>query len=478
MQEFDLIVIGGGSGTAVGDAAADRGGDVAIVEPGPLGGACVTRGCVPSKGLIHRADVVEEIRRSGEFGVDAELGEVDFPSITAEVRDVVYEKAEHMERQLHESDRKTLFDAEARFVDERTVRVDGEELHGEQVVVAAGARPSVPPIDGLEETDYLTSAEALYLDERPDRLVILGGGYVGAELGHFFGEMGTEVAIVGRSDRLVPREDQAASEAVTAAFEERYDVYAGHEATAVEERGGEVVVTAEPSNGDDAGEGDGGVEVTGDELLVATGRKPNTDRLDVEAAGVETTDGGFVETDEYLESSVDGVWALGDIAGPPLFKHAADYEARVVARNAVLDGEERVDYTGLGHAVFTSPRVAAVGNTESELRDDGVEYESARAEYADVPLGMVSKDERGFAKVLADPDGEILGCHVVGEAAPTLIHEVLVALRGGSGTVDDVAETIHVHPARNEVLLKAFDELAEIPYAGTPDWSDVTMGEE
>jgi len=480
MREFDLVVIGGGSGTAVADAAADRGGDVAVVEPGPLGGACVTRGCVPSKGLIHRADVVEGIRRAGEFGVDADLGDVDFASITAAVNDVVFEKAQHMERQLRESDRKTLFDAEAEFVDERTVAVDGEELRGEQVVVAAGARPSVPPIDGLEDTDYLTSAEALYLDERPDRLVILGGGYVGAELGHFFGEMGAEVAIVGRSERLVPREDRAASEAVTAAFEERYDAYAGHEATAVEERDGEVVVTAEPSNGDGDGEDGNGnaVEVTGDELLVATGRKPNTDRLDVEAAGIETTDGGFVATDEYLESSVDGVWALGDIAGPPLFKHAADYEARVVARNAVLDGEERVDYTGLGHAVFTSPRVAAVGNTEAELRDDGVEYEAARAEYADVPLGTVSKDDRGFAKVLADPDGEILGCHVVGEEAPTLLHEVLVALRSGGGTVDDVAETIHVHPARNEVLLKVFDELAEIPYAGTPDWSDVTMGEE
>lgn len=479
MREFDLIVIGGGSGTAVGDAAADRGGDVAVVEPGPLGGACVTRGCVPSKGLIHRADVVEEIRRAGEFGVDAGLEGVDFASITAEIEEAVYEKAENMERQLRESEDKTLFDAEAEFVDERTVAVDGEELRGEQVVVAAGARPSVPPIDGLEDADYLTSAEALYLDERPDRLVILGGGYVGAELGHFFGQMGAEVAIVGRSDRLVPREDQAASEAVTAAFGERYDVYAGHEATAVEERNGEFVVTAEPSKGDGDDGGDETVEVSGDELLVATGRKPNTDRLDVEAADIETTDGGFVETDEYLESNVDGVWALGDIAGPPLFKHAADYEARVVARNAVLDGEERVDYTGLGHAVFTSPRVAAVGQTEGELRDDGVAYESARAEYADVPLGMVSKDDRGFAKVLADPDdGEILGCHVVGEEAPTLLHEVLVALRSGDGTVDDVAETIHVHPARNEVLLKAFDELAEIPYAGTPDWSDVTMGEE
>ncbi|GAA0679749.1 dihydrolipoyl dehydrogenase [Natronoarchaeum mannanilyticum] len=485
MREFDLIVIGGGSGTAVGDAAADRGGDVAVVEPGPLGGACVTRGCVPSKGLIHRADVVEGIRRAGEFGVDADVEGVDFASITAEVRETVFEKAEHMERQLRKSDRKTLFDAEARFVDERTVEVDGEELRGEQVVVAAGARPSVPPIDGLEDADYLTSAEALYLDERPDRLVILGGGYIGAELGHFFGEMGAEVAIVGRSERLVPREDAAAGEAVTAAFEERYDVYAGHEATAVEERDGEVVVTAEPSDGEEdgggGGDGDNGdetVEVSGDELLVATGRKPNTDRLDVKAAGIETTDGGFVETDEYLESSVDGVWALGDIAGPPLFKHAADYEARVVARNAVLDGEEEADYTGLGHAVFTSPRVAAVGKTEAELRDDGVEYESARAEYADVPLGMVAKDERGFVKVLASLDGEILGCHVVGEEAPTLLHEVLVALRSGGGTVDDVAETIHVHPARNEVLLKAFDELAEIPYAGTPDWSDVTMGEE
>ncbi|SNZ03223.1 dihydrolipoamide dehydrogenase [Natronoarchaeum philippinense] len=471
MQEFDLVVIGGGSGTAVGDAAADRGQSVAIVEPGPLGGACVTRGCVPSKGLIHRADIVETIRSAGEFGVDASVDGVTFEAIVEEVHDTVHEKAEHMEQSVEASDRKTLFDAEARFVDERTVAVDGEKLRGEQVVIAAGGRPSTPPIDGLDAVDHLTSTGALFPDERPDRLVILGGGYIGAELGHFYEAMGVDVAIVGRSDALLDREDDAVSEAVTTAFEERCDVYTGHEATAVEDDGEEITVTAERTADGET------VEVTGDELLLATGRRPNTDRLAVEEAGIKTDDDGFVETDEYLRTTADGVWAVGDIAGPPLFKHVADYEARIVAENAVLGREEAVDYTGVGHAVFTSPRVASVGETEAELRDTDTAYESARAEYGDVPMGMAAKEDRGFVKVLAAPDdGEILGCHIVGDEAPTLLHEVLVALRSGSGTVADVAETIHVHPALNEVVLAAFDELADVPYSGTPDWSDVSMG--
>lgn len=473
MQEFDLLIIGGGSGTQVGSLAAERDMSVAVCEPGPLGGACITRGCVPSKALIRRADTIRRARDAERLGIDVDVDDVDLDAITSEVRETVYEKAEHQAESLRESENHTLFDARARFVDERTVEIEGhdERVRGERVVVAVGAKPTTPPIDGLDEVDFLTSTDALYLDERPDELAILGGGYIGAELGHFYETIGSEVTIVQRGDSLVPREDGEVREAVTESFadRDRCTLHLNREATAVEERGDRIAMYAE-----DAGDGDEEVEIEADELLVATGRKPATDDLDPEAGGIALDDAGFVEVDDSLETTAEGVWALGDVIGEPLFKHAADHEAQVVAANAVADRGEEIEYEGLAHAVFTWPQVAACGRTEEELEDAGQEYERARFAYDAAPMGLVSKEE-GFVKALAAPDGSVLGCHIVGPEASTLIHEVAVAGRVGEGSVEEIAEAIHVHPALNEVVLGAFDELADPLLSTAPDWSDVSM---
>lgn len=470
MQEFDLLVLGGGSGTQVGSLAADRGMSVAVCEPGPLGGACVTRGCVPSKALIRRADLLRECRRADRLGIDCEVGTVDLSAITADVRETVYAKADHQAERLRESEQHALYDGKARFVDDRTVEVEGddERVYGERVVVAVGATPTLPPVDGLDDADVLTSDDALYLDERPDELAILGGGYIAAELGHFYAAIGTEVTIVQRGESLVPREDPAVRGAVTGAFEdrERCTLHLACEATGVEERGDRIAMRA-------AGD-DGEVTVEADELLVAAGRKPATDDLAPEESGIELDDAGFIEVDDTLETGAEGVWALGDVIGAPLFKHAADHEAEIVAANAVADRGEAIDYSGMAHAVFTEPQTASCGRTEEELDEEGREYESARFEYASAPMGTVGKEE-GFVKVLADPDGTVLGCHVVGPEAATLIHEVSVAGRVGEGTVEEITESIHIHPARNEVVLGAFDELADPLLSTAPDWSDVSM---
>ncbi|WP_226040027.1 dihydrolipoyl dehydrogenase [Natrinema sp. DC36] len=479
MDAYDIVVLGGGSGSQVATAAADRGLEAAVVEPGPLGGACITRGCVPSKALIHRADVAEGVRGAEKFGVPARLHEIDYGEITESVHDTVYEKANSQESSLNDSENVTLYRGEGRFVDDRTIEVElnGEgnetaEISGETVVIAVGGRPMVPPIDGLEDVDFLTSDDALFLEERPDELVIVGGGYIGAELGYFFGALGADVSIVGRSDRLVPREDDDVSEVVTDSLETYCDVYTGYEAAEVEE-GDTVVVTAEPSDGDEE-EGDGNaVELTADDLLLATGRRPNTDTLDLETTGVETDDTGYVETDDRLETAVDGVWALGDVLGEQPFKHAADDESKVVAANVLDDAGETIDYEAMPHAIFTSPRVASVGRTEGELEDAGHEYEAVTVPYGTAPMGMILEADDGFVKAIAGPDGEIFGCHIVGPQAATLLHEVVVAMDGG-GTVDDVAGPVHVHPALNEVVYAAFDELSDSKYSTAPDWRDVS----
>ncbi|SEQ85009.1 dihydrolipoyl dehydrogenase [Natrinema salaciae] len=484
MDEYDIVVLGGGSGSLVATAAAETGLEAAVVEPGPLGGACITRGCVPSKALIHRADVVTDVRNAEAFDVDARLEGVEYGEITAAIHDTVYEKADNQASNLRDSEGVSLYRGDGRFVDDRTLEIEpvdesederAAKIRGETVVVAVGGRPTVPPIDGLDDVAYLTSDDALFLAERPDELVIVGGGYIGAELGYFFAAVGTEVSIVGRSDRLVPREDDDVSAVVTESLANYCDVYTGYEAAEVGTDGDAVVVTAEPSGDDgDAGNESGdAVELAADELLLAAGRRPNTDTLGVEATGVETDDRGYVETDQFLKTSADGVWALGDVVEDQPYKHAADYEARVVAENVLEESQRAVDYEAMPHAIFTEPQVASVGRTEGELADDGRDYETETVPYDAAPMGMILEADDGFVKAIAGPDGEILGCHVVGPQASSLIHEVVVAMDSGGGTVDDVAGSVHVHPALNEVVYAAFDELADTDYSTAPDWRDV-----
>ncbi|WP_254521971.1 dihydrolipoyl dehydrogenase [Natrinema caseinilyticum] len=492
MEVYDIVVIGGGSGSQVATAAARQGHEAAVIERGPLGGACVTRGCVPSKALIHRADILHELRHAGKFGVWTEEAAVDYGEITSSIHDTVYDKADRQASSLRDSDGVTLYRGEGRFVDDRTLeidpvedgekrgdgtdgRADDDRIRGDTVVIAVGSRPTVPPIDGLEDVAFLTSDDALYLDERPDSLVIVGGGYIGAELGYFFGAVGAQVSIVGRSDRLVPREDRDVSAVVTDSLEEYCDVYTGFEATSVRAGDGRVTVTAEPAADDDDGTDDR-VELTAGDLLLATGRRPDTDALDLESTGVETDEKGAVETDESLETTADGIWALGDALGEQPYKHAADYETKLVAANVLDDAGKTVDYETMPHAVFTNPQVASVRRTEAELEADDREYEAVTTPYEAAPLGLILEADDGFVKAIAGPDGDILGCHIVGPQAATLVHEVVVAMDSAGGTVDDVAEPVHVHPALNEVIYSAFDELSDATYSTAPDWRDVADG--
>ena len=450
MQDFDLVVVGSGSGLDVASVAARQGQDVAVVEDGPLGGTCLNRGCVPSKMLVHRADVKRGVDTADEFGIDATVEDVDFSGMVAEVSDHVDRDSTSIRRGIEASENHTLFDDTGRFVDERTLAVGDETIRGETIVVAAGTRPAIPDVAGIDDVDYWTSTEALRADTPPEHLVIVGGGYVAAELAHYFGTFGSDVTIVGRRGALLPGEDPAIARHFTERYERRFDVRTGFEANAVREDGDGIALEA------DAVDGDGSTTVRGDQLLVAAGRVPNTDRLDAAAGGIETTDEGYVATNRYLETSAENVWALGDIVGRYPYKHAANHEASTVITNVLRDERDAVDYTAMPHAVFADPQVAAVGVTEAELRAESREYRVGGYEYADTAMGSAMGDPPGFVKVLVAPDGEILGTHVVGPHASQLVHEVCVAMRAGSGTVADIRDTIHVHPALNEVVARAF----------------------
>ena len=450
-SHYDVLVIGGGTGNNVAAAAADAGLETALVEPGPLGGTCLNRGCNPSKMLIQAATAANHVRDAEKFFLDASLDDINYEAIIDDMDETLSPLAEGMEDRYREKEQLTLYKNEATFVDERTVDVNGERLSAEKVVVAAGSRPLVPPIDGLDTVDYMTSQEALYRREQPESLVILGGGYIAVELGYFFESLGTDVKIVEMMDSLVPREDPDVSSTFTEIAEQRHEVYTGHRATAVEAQGDTVTVHAETEAGDEAA-------VSGDELLVALGRRPNTDTLQVDAAGIETDDRGFIVTNDHLETSANGVWAQGDIADNAMFKHSGDYETQVTIENAVHGGEREADFTAMPHAIFTEPQMAGVGKTEAELEESGQEYVVGREELPSTPMGRAKKLDDGFVKVLAAPDGEILGCHMLGYEASTMIHEVVVAMRAGSGDVTDITETIHAHPTLNKVVEYAFED--------------------
>ncbi len=452
MSQYEVLVVGGGTGNNVAAAAADAGLDTALVEKGSLGGTCLNRGCNPSKMLIQAATAANHVRQADRFFFDAALDDVDYAAIIDDMDETLSPIAEGMEERYRDKGNLTLYKDEAVFVDDRTVEVGGERVSGEKVVVAAGSRPLVPPIEGLDEVDYMTSTEALYRREQPDSLVILGGGYIAVELGYFFESLGTDVTIVEMLDTLVPREDPDIAAAFTEIARQRHTVYTGHRATAVESDGDSVTVHADTEDGET-------VEATGEELLVALGRRPNTDTLDVEAAGIETDDNGFVVTNDRLETAAENVWAQGDIADNAMFKHSGDYETDVTIDNVVHGIETTADFTAMPHAIFTEPQMAGVGKTEDQLREESVEYVVGRQDLPETPMGRAKKLDHGFVKVLATPDGEILGCHMLGYEASTMLHEVVVAMRSGSGQVSDITDTIHAHPTLNKVVEYAFDDV-------------------
>jgi len=449
--DFDVLVIGGGTGNNVASAAADAGLETALVEPGPLGGTCLNRGCNPSKMLIQAANALNHVREADRFHVDATLEGVDHAAVVDEMDDLLGGIADGMAARYREKKNLTLFEERTRFLDDRTVELGGEAVTAEKVVVAAGSRPIVPPIDGLDDIDYLTSQDALYLRETPESLLIMGGGYIAVELGYVFEAMGTDVTILEMMDSLLPREDADVADTFTDLAADRHDVYTGHRVTAVEANGEGYAVRAEPEAGDP-------LTVEGAEVLVALGRRPNTDTLGLDNTDIELDDRGFIETDEYLRTTAENVWAQGDIAGNALFKHAGDYETRHTVANVVHEEGRTLDLSAMPHTIFTEPQIAGVGATEEALDEEDTDYVVGRAEYSDSAMGRAKKLDHGFVKVLAAPDGEILGAHAIGYEASTLLHEAVLAMRTGV-SVEEVAGTIHAHPTLSKVVEAAFRDV-------------------
>ncbi|MGI0087738.1 MAG: dihydrolipoyl dehydrogenase family protein [Nitrosotalea sp.] len=454
MQKFDLIVIGSGSGLDVANAAVQSGLKVAVVERGKMGGTCLNRGCIPSKLLLHSADVAETIKNAETFGIKIEGFSINFEKIVERVNGIIDPDSENIKNAFKYVTNPKLFQVECKFIGQKVIQVGEETITADKILISCGSRPLIPKIKGLEGTGFITSDEALRLKKQPRVLTILGGGYIATELAHFFGALGTKVNIVQRRDALLPKEDEEISQKFTEVFARKYGVYTGYQTIEVFKKDGKYHLIAKNKE-------EKSIELVSDELLVAVGRIPNTDTLDLEKTGVKVNEKGYIITDEYLETTAKGIFALGDAVGKYQFKHSANHEAQYAYTNIVRP-EHRVpvDYTAMPHAIFSSPQVAGVGLTEQELKKNGMDYQKSVYSYIDTAMGEALEDKDGFVKFLVERETrKILGCHIIGTDASILIHEVLVPMRSGEGTIDSITQTITIHPSLSEVVARAADAL-------------------
>lgn len=455
MNEFDLIVMGSGAGLDVAAALAERGMRVAVIEEGPLGGTCLNRGCIPSKMLIHSADVIDTIKTAHLFGIKVDGYSIDFTAIVRRVTESVDADSRSIEESLKRVENPKLFKNRGKFIGHKTLQVGNEQIKAEKILIASGGRPRVPNIEGLRESGFITSDEALRLGSQPKVLTIIGGGYIAVELAHFFGSLGTKINIIQRHPLLVPNEDEEVARAFTEIFSKKYNVFTNSEAVNVSKKNKlyEVTIRSAADNREET--------LVSDQLLLVAGRTPNSDSLEVDRTGVKTDEKGFVVTDEYLETSVKGIYALGDAVGHYLFRHSANLEAEYNFYN-IFDSENKmpVDYFAMPHAIFSSPQIAGVGKTEQQLRGEKVDYMVGKYSYIDTAMGHAIEDRTGFVKMLVDRKTKrILGCHIMGADASTLIHEVLVAMKSGDGSVRNILRTVHIHPALSEVVQRAASNL-------------------
>ena len=472
MEQFDLIVIGSGAGTNVASRAAEKGLRVALVDQGPTGGTCLNNGCIPSKMLIYPADVIRSIQDARNIGVHAELNEVDFNRIMSRMHSVVDKSRSNLEEALENSEALSYIKVRAEFIGDYVLKAGDRTITSKKMVIATGARTLVPAIAGLQEAGFLDNVSLLQLTELPRSLIIIGGGYIACEFGHFFSALGVDVTIIGRHPFLLKGEDAEAAKLVSQRLSQFVRVITGHEVISVEKRGKMKAVSAKNRE-------DGRVhQFEAEEILLAAGRQPNSDLLHPERSGVETDRLGWIVVNQYLETSKKGIYALGDALGKHMYRHTANYESEVVIHNLLeANGElelEKADYHAVPYAVFTYPTLAGVGMKEQEAAAKGLKVLVGRAGYMDTAKGVAMGEESGLVKVVLEEEtGKILGATVVGPAAAELAQQAVYLMNTEYQDLMPVMRAQVIHPTLNEVLVRAFSELERPTITPIADGSTV-----
>lgn len=461
MDRYNLIVLGGGSGgLMVAAGAAGLGARVALVEAGTMGGECLNTGCIPSKALLRSAHTAWT-KRSALHGLPAAPVETSWAAVAARVQGVIRAIAPHDSAERFTALGVEVVQGRGRLVSATGIEValnggGTRRLEGKALVLATGSSPAVPPIASLRQAGYLTNEtvfEALAHFDRlaqPPRIAVLGGGPIGVELAQALARLGAKVTVLEALGRLLPREDADAAEIVTAALrEDGIEVLTATRAVGVQDLAACRRVEV------DGQEGRRSLDV--DQILVATGRVPNVEGLGLEEAGVAYDKGG-VTVDDRMRTTSPSVYACGDVAGPYLFTHMANQQARTVIQNALFPVPTRMDYRAVPWCTFTDPELAQVGPTEEQARERGIPARTLRVNFADVDRAVCDGEPRGFLKVLTPPArDDILGATLVGAHAGELIHEILAAMRGRL-RLRDLAGMVHIYPTLAEAFRRLGDE--------------------
>ena len=403
--------------------------------------------------LIYVADLVTEIARSRELGITTVDHLVNWRQIQQRIFGRIDPIANAGETYRHSLSNVTVFNGEGSFVSVNEIIIGDEIIRGKQIVIATGATPVLPKIAGLSNVEHHTSDTIMRIPELPSRLAIIGGGYIATELAHVFSSFGCEVVMLVRGNTLLPNEDISIQERFTQAFREKVDLRLETTVSELQQNSNGIQISFES-------EIINSLEV--DTLLLATGRLPDLDSLNVKAANIETKD-GYIVTDQCMRTTADNIWALGDVTNPAQLKHTANAEAKVISHNLISENLKEIDLDPIPHAIFSNPQVASVGSTEQILKATGIRYVTAIEEYSDVAYGWAMEETTGMCKVIADPrSGLLLGAHILGPQASTLIHQLIQGMKFGQTVAELASGFLYVHPALNEVVENALIKVATL----------------
>ncbi|MGA9139594.1 MAG: dihydrolipoyl dehydrogenase [Methanocella sp.] len=454
MEKFDTIVIGSGGGILVVFEAVNKGIKVALVDHGPLGGSCPNNACIPSKILITPADAIRTFQDARAIGVNGTIDGVDFGLIMERMRYYVNRGRKELEEYIMHADNLMWYKETGAFTGDYTLKVGDETITAPRIALASGSRPAIPPIPGLTEAGFLDSITVLDLDKPPESLIMIGGGYIGCEYGHFFSAINTDVTLLGMAPVLMKHEDPEFSSIITKALSRYMKVHTSHAVNRVAvEDGKKAVYARDLTDGKE-------YRYEADEIFLASGRRSNADMLKAENTGVETDKRGWIKVNDRLETSKPGIYAMGDATGRYMFRHTVNYEARIVAAN-MLNGDSQVfDTHAVPHAVYVHPQVAGVGLLESEVVTAGHNILVGRARYMDVPKGYALAEEDGLVKIIVDADTKkILGCSVAGSESAALVQQIVYLMNTNSQDITPMLRSQVMHPSVNEVMAKALSNL-------------------
>jgi len=453
-QSFDAIIIGTGqAGPFLASRLTAAGMKVAIVERKLFGGTCVNTGCIPTKTMVASAYAAHMVRRAEEFGVSGGADvRVDMKRVKARKDSVSAQSRTGVESWLRKMENCTVYQGHARFESARTVLVGGERLTAGRIFINTGCRASIPEIKGLDRVSYLTNSSMMEVDYLPRHLVIVGGSYIGLEFGQMFRRFGSEVTIIERRGRLIDREDEDVSAAIQEILEgEGIHLRLNADCLAFEGRGEKIVARVECSGGS--------TEVVGTHLLLALGRRPNTDDLGLEKAGVKADERGYIVVDDQLRTSADGIWAMGDCNGKGAFTHTSFNDAEIVAANLIDHDPRRVSDRIQAYALYIDPPLGRAGMTEAEVRKSGRRALVGKRPMTKVGRAVEKGETHGFMKVIVDAESkQILGASILGTGGDEVIHSILdVMYAKAPYTV--IQRAMHIHPTVSELVPTMLGEL-------------------